>query len=45
VYTDSGVPTGPLPSQRPAVVEELFYENPTAYSEPRRVQLGFSFGF
>lgn len=45
VYTDSGVPTGPLPSQRPALVEELFYENPTAYSEPRRVQLGFSFGF
>lgn len=45
VYTDSGVPTGPLPSQRPAVVEDLFYENPTAYSEPRRVQLGFSFGF
>lgn len=45
VYTDSGVPNGPLPSQRPAVVEELFYENPTAYSEPRRVQLGFSFGF
>lgn len=45
VYTDSGVPTGPLPVSRPTVVEDLFYENPTAYSEPRRVQLGFSFGF
>lgn len=43
VYNDSGVPTGPL---RPVeTFEPLFYENPTAYSEPRRVQLGFSFGF
>jgi outer membrane receptor for ferrienterochelin and colicin len=43
VYNDSGVPTGPL---RPVqTFESLYYENPTAYSEPRRVQMGLSFGF
>ncbi len=43
VYGDSGVPTGPL---RPVeTFETLFYESPTSYSEPRRVQLGFALGF
>ena len=43
VYNDSGVPTRPL---RPVQsFESLYYENPTAYREPRRVQMGLSFGF
>lgn len=43
VYNDSGVPTGPL--RPPTTFDPGFFENPTAYSEPRRVQLGIQYSF
>ena len=43
VYGDSGVATGPL--RPPAQFDRGFYENPSWYSEPRRVQLGVQYSF
>lgn len=43
VYNDSGVPTGPL--RPPTQYDRGFFENPTAYSEPRRIQLGIQYSF
>ena len=43
VYNDSGVPTGPL--RPPTQFDTGFYENPTAYSEPRRIQVGIQYSF
>jgi outer membrane receptor protein involved in Fe transport len=43
VYNDSGVPTGPL--RPPTQFDPGFFENPQAYSEPRRVQVGIQYSF
>lgn len=43
VYADSGVPTGPL--RPPSQFDPGFYESPTSYSEPRRIQLGIQYSF
>jgi len=43
VYNDSGVPTGPL--RPPTLYDPGFFENPSAYSEPRRVQFGIQYSF
>jgi outer membrane receptor for ferrienterochelin and colicin len=43
VYGDSGVPTGPL--RPPQTFDPGFFENPQAYSEPRRIQVGVQYSF
>jgi outer membrane receptor for ferrienterochelin and colicin len=43
VYSDSGVASGPL--RTPTDFDSGFYENPTWYSEPRRVQFGVQYSF
>jgi hypothetical protein len=43
VYSDSGVASGPL--RKPTEFDPGFYESPTSYSEPRRVQFGVQYSF
>lgn len=43
VYNDSG--SAELPLQTPDEFDQGFYNNPTFYGEPRRVQLGFQLTF
>ncbi|MFU8813066.1 MAG: TonB-dependent receptor plug domain-containing protein, partial [Balneolaceae bacterium] len=43
VFNDSGSPERPL--QIPAEVDPGFFNNPSFYGEPRRVQLGFQLSF
>ncbi len=45
VYSDSGLPTRPLPA---SIIEDAhpdFYNDPTFYAEPRRVQFGVQLSF
>ncbi|RNC85782.1 MAG: TonB-dependent receptor [Balneola sp.] len=45
VYADSGLPTRPLPA---SIIEDAhpdFYNDPTFYAEPRRVQFGLQLSF
>jgi outer membrane receptor protein involved in Fe transport len=45
VYTDSGLPTRPLPVNIIESAHPDFYNDPTFYGEPRRVQLGVQLSF
>ena len=45
VYTDSGEPTRPLPVAINANAAPGFYDNPTFYGEPRRIQFGVQLSF
>ena len=45
VYSDSGLPKRPLPARVIPDAHIDFYNNPTFYAEPRRVQLGVQFSF
>jgi len=45
VYSDSGLPKRPLPARVIPDAHSDFYNNPTFYAEPRRVQLGVQFSF
>lgn len=45
VYSDSGLPTRPLPASVIEGAHPDFYNDPTFYAEPRRVQLGVQISF
>lgn len=45
VYTDSGLPTRPLPINTVQGAHPDFYNNPGFYAEPRRIQLGVQLSF
>ncbi len=45
IYTDSGLPTRPLPVNIIQSADAGFYNNPTFFGEPRRVQLGVKLSF
>lgn len=45
VYTDSGLPTRPLPVNIIQNAHPDYYNNPTFYAEPRRVQFGVQLSF
>lgn len=45
VYADSGLPTRPLPASIIPNAHPDFYNNPTFYAEPRRIQFGVQLSF
>lgn len=45
VYSDSGLPTRPLPASIIEGAHPDFYNNPTFYAEPRRIQFGVQISF
>ena len=45
VYSDSGLPTMPLPARIIPNAHPDYYNNPTFYAEPRRIQFGVQLAF
>jgi len=45
IYSDSGLPTRPLPASVIQNAHPDFYNNPTFYAEPRRIQFGVQLSF
>ena len=45
VYSDSGLPTRPLPISIVENAHPDFYNDPTFYAEPRRIQIGVQLSF
>lgn len=43
LYTDSGTPERPL--LMPTTYDQTYFEDPSRYDEPRRIQLGIQFSF
>lgn len=43
LYTDSGSPDRPL--RLPTTYDETYFEDPSRFAEPRRIQLGIQFSF
>ncbi|MCG8372228.1 MAG: TonB-dependent receptor, partial [Balneolales bacterium] len=43
IFTDSGSPDGPLLT--PITFDNTFFDDPSRYGEPRRIQLGIQFSF